>query len=140
MRMRIMAALVLLPLTMATGCTSYVIHSKAYLTDLNYAKPKPGKFKYLQRNVRATTFWDSHASKEDKGSTAYMQRMTSLMVMTMKKLLARANLQDNQALYNVRVSAPGVADTYFAFFIIGAAFWVESRHAVTITADVIEYL
>lgn len=140
MRHRILACLMLLPMGATVGCSSYLVKSKAYITDLNYAKPKAGKFRYLKRNIQVTTFWDSHKSLESKGSTAYMQRMTSLMVETMKQLLRKANLQDNQALYNVRVSAPSVSDRYFALAIFVAVFWFESRHSVTITADVIEFL
>jgi predicted XRE-type DNA-binding protein len=141
MKNRVLVCLILLPLgAAATGCTSYLVQSKAYMTDLNYAKPKPGKFRYVKRNLHATTFWDSHKSPEERGSPAYMLRLTSLMVQTMKALLRQANLQDNQALYNVRVSAPGVSDTYFAYVLITAFFWIESRYAVTIRADVIEYL
>jgi len=141
MRRKTLACMLLLPLGLAlSGCSSYLVQSKAYLTDLNYAQPKAGKFRYVKRNVSATTFWDSHKSPEERGSEGYMIRMTSLLVQTMKQLLHLANLQPNQALYNVRVSAPGVAERYFAFILITAFFWTESRHTVSITADVIEYI
>ena len=64
--------------------------------------------------------------------------MTSLMVEAMKKLTAKANLQDNQALYNVRISSPGVQETYMAYIVLSVLFWFESRYAVTLWADVIE--
>lgn len=127
-------------MVLAVGCTSYVVKSKSYLADVNYAQPKPGKFRVIKRNVTATTFWDSEESRAEKGSPQYVAEMTSLMTRAMQSVVRQANLGANQALYNVRISAPGVTDQYFAFFIIGAAFWFESRYAVTITADVIEYL
>lgn len=141
MRRRTLAILLLLPLGFAlSGCSSYLVRSKAYLTDLNYAQPKAGKFRYVKRNVSATTFWDSHKSPEGKGTEAYMIRMTSLLVQTMKQIVQKANLQPNQALYNVRVSAPGVEEKYFALALIIGVFWFESRYSVSITADVIEYI
>lgn len=122
------------------SCTSYFVHGRTYLADMNYAKPEPGKFRYVKRNLSVTVFWDSDKSKEEKGSKAYMNRMTSLMIQATKTLLYQAQLQHNQALYNVRISTSGVKDQYMAFFILGAAFWFESRYSVTMTADVIEFI
>ena len=122
------------------GCTRYVIRDKVVLTDLAYAKPLPGKFRYIKRNVSATAVWDSKESKEEKGSAAYMLSMSSLAVRATKKLLYKVNLQHNQALYNVRMSSPRVLDTYFWYFLIIAGFYTESRATVTITADVIEFI
>ncbi len=137
MRRRMLACLLLLPLGVAgLGCSSYLVKSKSYLTDLDYAQPKPGQFRYVKRNILATSFWDSHLSPEEAGSPAYMIRMTSLLVQTMKQILGKANLQANQALYNVRISAPSVQDRYFFW----AFFWFKSRHTVTISADVIEFI
>lgn len=135
------ALLLMAPLLLGTqGCTSYMVKSKSYLADVNYAQPKPGKFRVIKRNITVTAFWDSEKSQAETGSPEYVAEMTSLMTRAMAGVVSRANLGANQALYNVRISAPGVTDKYFAFFIIGAAFWFESRYAVTITADVIEFL
>jgi hypothetical protein len=57
----------------------------------------------------------------------------------MAQLVRQANLQDNQALSNVRISSPGVTEQYMAYFVLGFAIWREHRHAVMITADVIEF-
>jgi len=122
------------------GCTSYIVKSKAYLADMNYAQPKPGKFRYVKRHVTASVFWDSDTTNAAKGSPEYVRQMTTLMIQATKSLLFKAKLQHNQALYNVRISAPTVVERYMAYFIIGVAFWTESRYAVTITADVIEFL
>jgi hypothetical protein len=119
----------------AGACTSYVVKDKITFVDMNYAEPAPGHFKVVKRGITATAFWDSKESKEKAGSARYMERMTSLMIEATKALLANADLQPNQALYNVRVSAPRVTDQYFGFFI-----WFHSRYAVTITADVIEFI
>jgi hypothetical protein len=124
----------------ASGCTSYIVKSRAYSADVDYAKPQPGKFRVVKRNLTVTTFWDSETSKAEEGSEAYLKEMTSLMVRAMAQLVAKAQLGPNQALYNVRISAPGVADRYFAYFIIGAAIWYESRYTVTLSADVIEFI
>ena len=139
-RRLIMTLLVLSLAVGAASCTSYTVQSKSYITDFNHAQPRPGRFRYVKRNLMATAFWDSEKSPEEKGSPAYVVRMTSLVVEATKQLTAQANLGPNQALYNVRISAPGVTDQYFAFFIIAAAFWFESRYAVTISAAVIEFI
>jgi len=122
------------------GCTRYVIKDKVVLSDLAYAKPLPGKFRYIKRNVSATAMWDSKESKEEKGSKGYMMRMSSLAVRATKKLLYKVNLQHNQALYNVRISSPRVVDTYFWWFVFIAGLYTESRATVTVTADVIEFI
>lgn len=119
----------------AGACTSYVVKDKVYFLDLNDAQPAPGHFRVVKKDVTATAFWDSKESSEPAGSKGYMERMTSLMIEATKALLAKADLQPNQTLYNVRVSAPRVTDQYGGFFIR-----FESRHAVTITADVIEFI
>jgi len=124
----------------ASGCTSYMVKSRAYTADVDYAKPQPGKFRVVKRNLTVTTFWDSETSKAEEGTEAYLKEMTSLMVRAMAQLVAKAQLGPNQALYNVRISSPGVSDRYFAYFIIGAAFWYESRYSVTLSADVIEFI
>ena len=122
-----------------TSCTSYLVKTRTYLTDLNYAQPKPGAFKVITRNVTATVHWDSDDTETPRGSEAYMLKMTSLLTTAMQQLTARANLQDNQALYNVRVSAPDVIEDYMAYALFTVFFWHEQRAAVTITADVIEF-
>lgn len=138
---RLLMSFTVLSLAMGLlSCTSYTVQSKSYITDFNHAQPRPGKFRYVKRNLMATAFWDSEKSPEEKGSAAYVVRMTSLVVEATKQLTAQANLGPNQSLYNVRISAPGVTDQYFAYFIFGAAFWFESRYAVTISADVIEFI
>jgi hypothetical protein len=124
----------------ASACSHYSIKDKMVFADMNYAKPAPGRFRYVKRNVSATAFWDSETSKARAGSKAYMLQMTSLAVTATKKLLYKVNLQHNQALYNVRISAPSVTDTYFFWVLIVAGFHWKSRASVTITADVIEFL
>jgi hypothetical protein len=124
---------------MAASCASYQIASREYLTDLNYAEPRPGKFKVLQKNLKVTVDWDSDDARFPQGSDAYMQRMSGLMTTAVRDLVRKANLQDNQALYNVRISAPAIDDAYMAYFIFGVAFWNRSRAQVSVTADVIEF-
>jgi hypothetical protein len=124
---------------MAASCASYQIASREYLTDLNYAEPRPGKFKVLQKNLKVTVDWDSDDARFPQGSDAYMQRMSGLMTTAVRDLVQKANLQDNQALYNVRISAPAIDDAYMAYFIFGVAFWNRSRAQVSVTADVIEF-
>jgi hypothetical protein len=122
------------------GCSHYYVKDRVVLADLSYAKPAPGGFRYVKRHVTATAYWDSEKSKEEVGSKAYMRRMTSLAAEAIKRLLYKVDLQHNQALYNVRISAPAVLDTYFFYAIfLGGKYW-ESRASVTITADVIELI
>jgi hypothetical protein len=123
----------------ATSCVPYQIASRDYLIDLNYAQPRPGKFRVLQKDVKVSVEWDSEDPRFPKGSEAYMQRMSGLLTMAVRELAKKANLQDNQALYNVRVSAPAANDLYMAYVILSVAFWTESRAQVSITADVIEF-
>jgi hypothetical protein len=129
----------LLAALFCTSCTSYVVRSRSYLTDLSYAQPRPGGFTVVKRNLSATVNWDSDDPSTPRGSEAYMLKMTSLLTTAMQQLTAKANLQNNQALYNVRVSAPDVIDDYMAYVVLTVVFWREQRAAVTVTADVIEF-
>lgn len=122
------------------GCTRYYVHDKTILSDMNYAKPDPGRFKYIKRNVTASASWDEKTSKESAGSKAFMVRMTSLAAQATKELLYKVNLQHNQALYNVRISSPVIVDTYFWWFLFLAGLYKEGHATVTITADVIEFI
>ena len=124
---------------MATSCASYQIASREYLTDLNYAEPRPGKFKVIQKDLKVTVDWDSDDVRFPQGSDAYMQRMSGLMTTAVRDLVRKANLQDNQALYNVRISAPAVDDTYMAYIVFGVIVWNRSRAQVSVTSDVIEF-
>ena len=91
------------------------------------------------KNLKVTVDWDSDDARFPQGSDAYMQRMSGLMTTAVRDLVRKANLQDNQALYNVRISAPAIDDAYMAYFIFGVAFWNRSRAQVSVTADVIEF-
>jgi hypothetical protein len=123
-----------------TGCTTYQVVSREYsFASLNYARPAPGKFKYVQRDLKVTVDWDTDDSSSPRGSEAYVARMSTMLVEATKQILVKAALKDNQALYNVRVSAPQVNDAYFAFLILTATSWVETHAQVSIAADVIEF-
>ncbi len=134
-----LCALLLTTVLGASSCTTYLVKSKSYLIDMNYAQPRPGGFRVVKRNLTATVSWDSDDNDVPRGSEAYMLKMTSLLTTATQRLLEQANLQDNQALYNVRISAPGVRDQYMAYALITVVFWREQRNAATITADVIEF-
>ena len=81
---------------LSAGCSTHAVQRKKYYTNLDYAKPRPGKFRTLQRNVSVTVTWDSHRGPRGARSKAHVERMASLLTTAMKRLVCKARLGDNQ--------------------------------------------
>lgn len=120
------------------GCTSFHVVSRQYLYDLDYAQPEPGGFTYVSRDLNVTIVLDTDT--EEIGSEEFANKITTMLTRAMGQLVQLANLQDNQVLYNIRVSAPIIDEVYVAPILFIPVFWTEGNLQISITADVIEFL
>jgi len=123
------------------NCTSYELVHSGTTGYLDYANPDVGKFKYIKHNIVGKAVFSEENSGLNKGSKEWVDKISNLSKEALKDLIKNADLQDNQALYNIKIDQPTMIDRKSAgcLSLFGATL-VYLYIEVSISADVIEFI